>query len=1093
MSKTAINSKQRGGVAPELVLLLLGAFLVRMVLVAMTDGYVYDTNTFSAWAGLLADGGLKNFYTGGFFADYPPGYMLVLWLVGLATRALGLAALTPAALAVQCLVPVLCDLAIATVLYHIALPRFGTRAALVAAAFAALNPALIYDVAVWKQVDSVLTLCLLLLFFALQNKHFFVAAVWYGIALAVKPQALLYGPVFALAFLLPLITQPGWRAKCKAVLRAAGAAAVSVGVVLLISLPFTGNQTPFVWLLEKYFSTTSSYPYASLNAFNFITALGGNWQPQANQFLFLSWQHWGTVMLVLLTIAVFVLGFFAARSGRLNLPLLAAFYGIGVFLFAHRMHERYLLPAVVLLVGAWALDGDRRRLFAAAAFSAVLLVNMAMVQHNVGGDEFLQSTSSVLTARGLGFFAVATFCFLTYWVLQSIRGQVPDSMMPKPKAPPSDEPQKAQHFKVPAAGAASVPPKAQPFKASATATASVPPKAQPFKASAAASVSGPPKAQPFKASAAASVSGPPKAQPFKAPRTPAKTAASLIAPPPRFSKRDALALILLTLFAACLSLPYLGTTQVPQTAFTTTGSVSFSIGYDSPQQIASIWVYPGLGNGSVQVADTAGNVLAEQPLTGGTCFAWQVTDAFINEKALTITVTGGTVNEIVFVDADHKALTPTILPSGAAPLFDEAATLPVRPSQLNSMYFDEIYHGRTGFETLHGLPVYETTHPPLGKDLIAVGIALFGMNPFGWRIMGTLFGIAMVPVFYLLARRLFKRTWLATGVTALFALDFMRYTQSRIATIDVYVVFFVLLGAYFMVWFCQSFIPNGRHGALVPAALGGVAFGLGCASKWTGVYAGAGLALVYFAALLLRHKALASQPGTRLEKHETYRQDLSFALLAGLGFYVVVPLVVYLLSYLPLVLAPDNGFTIASILPAQQSMYSYHSQLTSTHPFESKWYTWPLLLRPVWYYMGSRLPDGIVASIAVLGNPVVFWGGAAAVVLQLLRTLRGKAKPAVWFVLALWAAQYLPWALITRATFLYHYFAAMPFALLALGLLLDSLAEHHPRAAKVTTVFLVVVAAALLAYFFPVLSGLPIPAAYATALKWLPGWGFYIV
>ena len=73
-------------------------------------------------------------------------------------------------------------------------------------------------------------------------------------------------------------------------------------------------------------------------------------------------------------------------------------------------------------------------------------------------------------------------------------------------------------------------------------------------------------------------------------------------------------------------------------------------------------------------------------------------------------------------------------------------------------------------------------------------------------------------------------------------------------------------------------------GALVPAALGGVAFGLGCASKWTGVYAGAGLAIVYFAALLLRHKALAAQPGTTLEKRETYRQDLSFALLAGLGF-----------------------------------------------------------------------------------------------------------------------------------------------------------------------------------------------------------------
>ena len=1063
MSKTGISSKQRGGIAPELVLLLLCAFLVRMVLVAVTDGYVYDTNTFSAWAGLLADGGLKNFYTGGFFADYPPGYLLVLWLVGLTTRTLGLAALTPAALVVQCFVPVLCDLAIATVLYHIALPRFGARAALVAAAFAALNPALIYDTSVWKQVDSVLALCLLLAFWALQNSRFFVAAVWYGIALAVKPQALLYGPVFALAFLLPLVTQPGWRAKGKAALQAAGAALTSVGVVLLISLPFTGSQTPFVWLLEKYFSTAASYPYASLNAFNFITALGGNWQPQTNLFLFLSWQHWGTVMLALLTVAVFVLGFLAARAGKLNLPLLAAFYGIGVFLFAHRMHERYLLPAIVLLVGAWALDGDRRQLFTVAALSAVLLVNMAMVQYNVGHDEFLQTATSVLIARSLGFFAVATFCYLTYLIWQSVRGRVPAAALPKPKAPPSDAPQTARHFKAPAAGTASGPAKAPPFKASAAVTAP------------------------------AAVSVPAKPQPFKAPRAPAKTVASLIAPPPRFSKRDALALILLTLFAACLSLPYLGTTKAPQTSFTAAGPVSFSIGYDSQQKIASIWVYPGLGNGSVQVADTAGNVLAEQPLTGGTCFAWQVTDVFINEKALIVTVTGGTVNEIVFVNADHKALTPTVLPSGAAALFDEAGMLPAQPSQLNSMYFDEIYHGRTGFETLHGLPVYETTHPPLGKDLIAVGIALFGMNPFGWRIMGTLFGIAMVPVFYLLARRLFKRTWLAAGVTALFALDFMRYTQSRIATIDVYVVFFVLLGAYFMVWFCQSFIPNGRHGALVPAALGGVAFGLGCASKWTGVYAGAGLAVVYFAALLLRHKALAAGPGGGLQQRETYRQDLSFALLAGLGFYVVVPVVVYVLSYLPLVLAPDNGFTMASILPAQQSMYSYHSQLTSTHPFESKWYTWPLLLRPVWYYMGTRLPDGIVASIAVLGNPVVFWGGAAAVVLQLLRTLRGKAKPAVWFVLAFWAAQYLPWVLITRATFLYHYFAAMPFALLALGLLLDSLAEHHPRAAKGVTIALVVVAAALLAYFFPVLSGLPIPAAYAAALKWLPGWGFYIV
>lgn len=62
-----------------LLVLLLGALAVRVLLVATTDGYLYDTNTFSAWAGLLNERGLSGFYTGGFFADYPPGYMFVLW------------------------------------------------------------------------------------------------------------------------------------------------------------------------------------------------------------------------------------------------------------------------------------------------------------------------------------------------------------------------------------------------------------------------------------------------------------------------------------------------------------------------------------------------------------------------------------------------------------------------------------------------------------------------------------------------------------------------------------------------------------------------------------------------------------------------------------------------------------------------------------------------------------------------------------------------------------------------------------------------------------------------------------------------------
>lgn len=99
----------------------------------------------------------------------------------------------------------------------------------------------------------------------------------------------------------------------------------------------------------------------------------------------------------------------------------------------------------------------------------------------------------------------------------------------------------------------------------------------------------------------------------------------------------------------------------------------------------------------------------------------------------------------------------------------------------------------------------------------------------------------LVPLMWCFARRLTHKRWAGAMAGALIAAGFMRFSQSRIATIDIYGTFFILLGAYFMVWYCQSVLQNGVDGSLLPMALGGVAFGLGCASKWTGIYAGQGL------------------------------------------------------------------------------------------------------------------------------------------------------------------------------------------------------------------------------------------------------------
>jgi len=153
---------------------------------------------------------------------------------------------------------------------------------------------------------------------------------------------------------------------------------------------------------------------------------------------------------------------------------------------------------------------------------------------------------------------------------------------------------------------------------------------------------------------------------------------------------------------------------------------------------------------------------------------------------------GASLGEIGFQGTDQKLISYTseVNPS---PAFDEPGTIPERVSYRNSMYFDEIYHARTAYENLHRIePLRDDPSAP-GKILISAGVALLGMNPFGWRIAGVLFGITIVPLMYLFGKRLFKETRYAALASFLIAFDFMLFTQSRLATIDTFAVFFILL------------------------------------------------------------------------------------------------------------------------------------------------------------------------------------------------------------------------------------------------------------------------------------------------------------
>ena len=979
-------TKQRAKSNKSLWVLLGGALLLRLVLALVTDGYPYDMSCFVAWGDKLAAEGPAAFYSEGYFADYPPGYIWVLGLVGAIRAALHIAYESKWTYFLLALVPSLCDCGLAWLVYRAA--KRSSRGvkehtALVLTAFTAFNPLMLFDTGVWKQIDGAFALPLVLCFVLLEQRRYLPAAVLYGVALAIKPQALLFGPVLAVCYLAAITLE---KDRLRAFGRCFGGAALALLPPLLTGLPFFGVVQLIPKLIDKYTGTMSGYPYATINAFNWLAALGGNWKGQADPALFgISWQQLGCLNILLVTAG---LAYFAVRSVRFSPLLLAAYYGIGIFTLAHCMHERYMVPGVLLTLLAAAHWNDIRLYAAGVGLSLTGFINLAAVYSLTGtNDEWLTSatSSTVAVLTGLG----ETVCFvLLIFAVWDI----------------------ARHGHT-----------------------------------------------------------------LALPETKPETAPPVPAPQPKWTRREVGALLALTAATAVLSFSYLGGRTAPQDPLDATGTaLSESVTLDG--SAVSLWVYPGISfGGSMTVTDANGSTVFEKELNYGTCFSWTANDVQLAAGTqLTVMVENAQLFELAFRDANGRLVPVT----GGGALFDEQTAVPDTISQLNSMYFDEIYHGRTGYEQLHKMPVYETTHPPLGKDLIMVGIAMFGMTAFGWRFAGTLFGVLLVPLAWCFVRRLTRKPWAAATAGVLLALDFMRFSQSRLATIDIYGTFFILLGAYCMVWYCQRVLTVGVNRALLPMALGGVAFGLGCAAKWTGIYAGAGLAVLYLGVLYARWQ----------QKRPGFRAEFRTAAVGGVLFYVLLPLCLYIGSYLPYWWR-DPAFSLSDWWQCQVSMFSYHATLKATHPFESRWYTWLLGLRPVWYYRNGYLPYGMKASIAGMAGPVIWLVGLAALVGLLWHQVSGRGSRQGAGVLILYGTQLIPWMLVTRCTFLYHYFPSSMFCLAALALVLARM--KHVDWAKKIAACLCVVALVLFVLYYPALSGLPIPAWWADALNALPSFGFY--
>lgn len=396
-------------------------------------------------------------------------------------------------------------------------------------------------------------------------------------------------------------------------------------------------------------------------------------------------------------------------------------------------------------------------------------------------------------------------------------------------------------------------------------------------------------------------------------------------------------------------------------------------------------------------------------------------------------------------------------------LNDEQNTIPNKISYMNSSYFDEIYFARTAYEYTQGMETYEWTHPPLGKLIQAIPIYINNyLSPFNYRLMGNISGILMIAVMYIFAKELFKKRKYAIFASLLMAFDTFHFAQTRMGTVDSHLILFILLASYFMV----KYTKNNKTFYLI---LSGIFFGLSVSVKWTGLYGGMALAIIFFTHLVKNKKINIKN------------------FLKGTLFFVVIPLFIYSSLYL---IFPNNKLNhttnFENIINQQKDMYNYHSKLNATHYFSSKWYTWPISYKPVWYHQ-EILNNDTKETISGIGNIVIWWMGIIGFLYSLIKLIRKKDKQSFIIVVSM-LSLWLPYAFIGRVMFLYHYFPVLPFMMLGIVNLFKSIEEKYKLKYLIPLYMIFIIAFFII--YYPVISGIETPVSYIEKLRIFDSWTF---
>jgi Gpi18-like mannosyltransferase/predicted membrane-bound dolichyl-phosphate-mannose-protein mannosyltransferase len=349
-----------------------------------------------------------------------------------------------------------------------------------------------------------------------------------------------------------------------------------------------------------------------------------------------------------------------------------------------------------------------------------------------------------------------------------------------------------------------------------------------------------------------------------------------------------------------------------------------------------------------------------------------------------------------------------------------------------------------------------------------------GRHALAWRLPGVVLGAILAFFLVLLGRRLFASPVVPLLVGAFVVVCGSMFAQARIGMNDIYVATFIVAAWYFIVAAHQP-----RRSAALDIVIAGALLGLGLASKWAAAYSLGGVFLLSLGVTAFAYER--GRPGA----------GGPFDLLAGRGrnaallfvSFAVIPLAIYLASYARWFGGPTAPYGW-NLWELTQQMYWYHSSLTAPHCAGSPWWSWPLDLKPVYWYFGAST-GGTNGYIYDAGNIVLFWAALPAAALCVALAIRARSWSLAIVSLAM-LTQYLAWIPISRVLFFYHFFTVLPFYLLSLAAILSVLWERHRKA---VLIFLGVAAAAFV-LFYPYVSGVPIPGEIGSVYEILPTWHY---